>query len=238
MQPLSIDRLERIVLIDVGASGGLQPCWARHPQRISPVLFEPNSAKAAELRRSLDDIPGALVIERGLSSRSGSYTLHLGRYWGCTSLLEPDPAVLRDYQIAPLYDEVGQASVACDRYDALHASGEAPTPDVIKLDVEGYEYQVLLGFGPLLEHCIGIEVEAWIYPVYRGTRLLGEIVAYLREFDLVLRRFEPIDAFDHDVVVGNAYFTIGRARAAELDPMRRRKFDLLTEVWKLPSYSI
>ena len=227
---------DRLVLVDVGASGGLHARWSQHMDRITPVLFEPNPTAAAELRRTLRDVPDARVIECGLSSHAGTFTLHVGRYWGCTSLLQPDPDVLHGYQIAPLYDEIGQASVACDRYDTLYAAGEAPRPEVIKLDVEGYEYEVLLGFGQLLETCIGIEVEAWIYPVYRETRLLGEIVAYLRRFGLVLRRFDPIDSFDRDVVVGDAYFTIDRAHLARLDAVQRKKFDLLIDVWSIPAY--
>jgi FkbM family methyltransferase len=238
MQLDTSDQSERIVFVDVGASGGLQPCWAQHPDRIQPVLFEPNPAEAVLLRRSLDHIPGAMVLEHGLSSRAGTYTLHVGRHWGCTSLLEPDPAMLKGYQIASLYDEVGQASVSCLRYDALHAAGAAPLPEVIKLDVEGYEYEVLVGFGALLENCIGIEVESWLYPVYRETRLLGEIVSYLRRFDLMLRRFDPIDAFDRDLVLGNAFFTLNKTRVAALDPVRRRKFDLMLGVWGLPPYPI
>ena len=117
--------------------------------------------------------------------------------------------------------------MTCHRYDALHEAGEVPAPEVIKLDVEGFEYEVLQGFGLLLENCLGIEVETWIYPVYQGTKLLGDIVSHLRSFGLMLRRFEPLDAFDHDLFVGNAFFTMSRQRVSQLDPVRRRKFDLL-----------
>ena len=102
--------------------------------------------------------------------------------------------------------------------------------------MEGYEYEVLLGFGRLLEDCIGIEVEAWIYPVYRNTKLLGEIAAYLRQFGFMLRRFDPIDSFDRDVVVGNAYFTASRSRLDRLDRPQRDKFDLLIDIWNIPPY--
>ena len=236
MSPAPIDHSDRIVLVDVGASGGLQPCWAQHADRILPVLFEPNPVEAEALRRVLSNIPDAQVIERGLSSALGTYTLHIGRYFGCTSLLPADPEVLRGYQIAPLYDEVGQASVTCHRYDALHEAGEVPVPEVIKLDVEGFEYEVLQGFGQLLENCFGIEVETWLYPVYQGTKLLGDVVAYLRGFDLMLRRFEPLDAFDHDLFVGNAFFTMSKQRVARLDLVQRRKFDLMSDVWNLSAY--
>ncbi|GBR02731.1 FkbM family methyltransferase [Acetobacter oeni] len=227
----------RLVVVDIGASGGLQDKWARQPGRIRPVLFEPNATEAARIRDSLKHIPGALVVERGLAARSGEFSLTIGRHYGCTSLLKADPEVLVGYSIAPLYEAAGTAQVRCDRYDTLHVAGEVPVPDVIKLDVEGYEYEVLLGFGGLLDRCLGLEVEAWLTPVYRNTKLLHELVDYLRQFGFVLRRFEPINAFDSDLILGDAFFTLNRARVARLDPDRQEKFSILLETWKLPDYS-
>ncbi|GAN55654.1 FkbM family methyltransferase [Tanticharoenia sakaeratensis] len=227
---------ERIVVVDIGASGGLQKKWARQPGNIRPVLFEPNPAEADRLRGSMSHIPGALVVERGLSYRAGEFELTLGRHAGCTSLLKADPDVLAGYSIAPLYDSMGTVTVECDRYDTLHSRGEVPVADVIKLDVEGYEYEILLGFGGLLDQCLGVEAETWLTPVYRNTKLLHEIIAYLRQFGLVLRRFEPMNAFDGDLFLGDAYFTINRARAARLDPVRLRKFAILQETWGLQAY--
>ncbi len=224
---------KRLVVVDVGAAEGLQPKWAAHADRILPVLFEPNPAEAAKIRHSLRDIPGSLVIESGLSNRAGEHTLTIGRWYGCTSLLKADPEVLRGYGIAHLYDPTGTAVVSCDRYDVLQKAGRVPAPDVIKLDVEGFEYEVLEGFGELLGNCLAIEAEAWFRPVYRGTKLLHRLIEQLDEFGMVLRRVEPIDAFDGDLVVCNAFFTVSRERARRLDGEHRSKFDLIRKVWSL-----
>lgn len=228
---------ERLVVVDVGAAEGLQAMWRPHTDRIRPVLFEPNPVEAIKIRDSLRDIPGSLVIESGLSYRAGEHTLTIGRWYGCSSMLKADPAVLRGYSIAPLYDAVGTETVACERYDALHQAGRVPTPDALKLDVEGFEYEVLLGFGDLLGDCLGVQAEAWFRPVYRDTKLLYRLVEHLASFGMVLRRTAPIDAFDGDLVVCDAFFTINRERAALLDDERRRKFDLLSGVWGLQPYS-
>ncbi len=226
----------RLVVVDVGAAEGLQPKWAEHAHEILPVLFEPNPDEAAKVRETLRDIPGSLVIESGLSYRAGLHTLTIGRWYGCTSLLRADPEVLRGYSIADLYDPVSTATVTCDRYDALHRAGRVPAPDVVKLDVEGYEYEVLEGFGDLLGNCLGIETEAWFTPVYRDTKLLHRLVEHLGAFGMVLRRIEPIDAFDGDLVVCNAFFTINRERAERLKGEQRRKFELIGQVWGLAPY--
>ena len=65
---------------------------------------------------------------------------------------------------------------------------KSPAPDAIKIDVQGFEFQVLQGFGSLLQHCLGIELEAHFYPIYRGQKLLHDIVSMLSDYGLVLRK--------------------------------------------------
>jgi len=221
-----------LILVDIGASGGMQRKWRRHQRHIRPVLFEPNPEEAARLRPALAQ-SDALVVEHGLAAASGSYTLNVAHWPGCTSLRAADPAVLEGYKIAPLYATVKQVTVDCVRFDELHQAGKVPTPDVIKVDVEGYEHEVLSGFGDLLHGVLGIEAEAWFYPVFKGQKLLHDIVALLARFRLHLRRIEPVEGFEGDLVCVNAYFTRGKAGQPDLTNEQQRKFALLQRVWGL-----
>jgi hypothetical protein len=108
-----------------------------------------------------------------------------------------------------------------------------PGPDVIKVDVEGYEHEVLSGFGELLHGVIGIEAEAWFYPVFRGQKLPHDLVVFLARFGLHLRRIEPVEGFEGNLVCVNAYFTRGKAGQPDLTVDQRRKFALLKRVWGL-----
>ena len=224
---------DRVTLVDIGAAGGLQPKWNRQLRRIRPVLFEPNPDEAARLRPHLAKSDNALVVESGLAAVTGTYTLNVAHWPGCTSLLAADPDVLAGYKIAPLYETVGQVTIDCVRFDELHRAGTVPTPDVIKVDVEGYEYQVLEGFGELLHGVIGIEAEAWFYPVFKDQKLMHDLVALLEPFGLYLRRIEKVPGFEGDLVCGNAYFTRGKATQPDLTPSQQSKFAFLQQVWGL-----
>lgn len=231
------DDVRALRLVDVGSAGGIQGEWLPHADKVSPTLFEPNPHEAEKLRGTLASLfHSGIVLETGLSNVVGIQPLNLTRYWGCSSLRQPNPDVLSNYRIAPIFDVVETALVECTRYDVLYDSGAAPAPDAIKIDVQGYEYEVLQGFGGLLQGCIGIKLETHVYPIYRGQKLLHDLVSFLRDFDFVLRRIEPVPSFDGDVVELDVWFTKDIRNWERFDTIQKEKFELICGVWKLIDY--
>ena len=228
---------ERLCLVDVGAMGGVQAKWQPRLMSITPVLFEPNPAEADKLRTQF---ASATVVEAALSNTTGRRNLVITENPTCISLRNPNQEFLAGYDIRQHLRVTGTQEVECTRYDVLYGQGIVPPPDAIKLDVQGCEYEVLLGFGALLQDCLGIELETHFYPLYREQRLLHEIIALLSEYGFVLRKLEQnkMDNFDGDLVEVDAFFTKPRSVVLSYDSIRRRKFDLLTEVWQLTQYRL
>jgi len=229
---------ERLTLVDVGGQEGLQLKWMLKADRLTPVLFEPIASEAALLRQTIPRIPGAQVIEKALAHKSGAQTLHIAAASGCSSLRKPNFEVLDRYSIGKIFTTVGTAEVQCVRYDQLFASGEAPAPDAIKIDVQGFEYEVLLGFGHLLEDCLGIELEAHFVPVYLGQKLFADIVDILSYFGFAVRAIRQLPNYDGDFIEFDAYFTKRREYARNLPDYRKQKFLMIADVWDLPQYKI
>ena len=220
-------------LVDVGGLGGLGREWQPHIERIRAVLFEPNPPEAAIARQQIAQSPGGIVIERALSNRPENRTLHVTKSLGCTSLLEPNKALLDKYSIAPAFRITHNIEVDCVRFDSLVLNGEAPIPDAIKIDVQGFEYNVLEGFGGTLNECLGVKTEAHLYPIYQGQKLLSDLVELLHRYGLTLRRLEPVNHFDGDIVEVDAWFTCSNDRFATLTLEQKRKLAFLEEIWEI-----
>jgi len=223
----------RLRLVDVGGSGGLEPEWHPYAQQIDAVLFEPNPEAAEDLRRQ-----GYKTVEAALSSVDGTRTLYVTHNPLCISLHRPNPDIVARYDLHEHYQIINEVPIGCRRYDSLFREGAVEIPDVVKVDTQGHEFDVLLGFGGLLSDCLGIVLETHIYPLYHGEKLLGDIVGLLEPFGIVLRRLERTSACDGDFVEANAYFTVSRQRARSLDTARLEKLALLSEIWKLDRYHL
>lgn len=232
----AVEEDDRIRIVDVGAQEGLQLKWMLQADRITPVLFEPIPSEAEKLRLIIDRLPGGKVIEKALAHVSGTQTLFIAKASGCSSLKEPNLELLNNYSIGWIFETVAKRPVDCVRYDELFRQNLAPAPDVIKIDVQGFEYEVLLGFGHLLDNCLGIELETHSYPIYMGERVTGEIVEFLADFGFVLRRLDPVPNFDGDAIEFDAYFTKRRSDILRLSERSKRKFATITEVWGLAPY--
>ncbi len=234
--PSPVRLADKIVLVDVGASRGLQQKWLRHRHNIIPVVFEPNPDEVEAMEACLAGFSAFRIVNYGLSDRSGTYTLHIGASYSTSSLLPANMELLGDYDIARYFRTDRTEEVCCVRYDELVAREAAFAPDVIKIDVEGFETRVIDGFGDLLHDVLGIETEAWFYPGFKGQGMFHEIIEKLDRFGLRLRRMETVPGFEGDLVCVNAYFTMQRRRYRTLSAERKEKFAVMSKVWKLPAY--
>jgi FkbM family methyltransferase len=221
----------KITLIDVGAAGGIQDKWSRFMDRVHCVIFEPAGTEAAELREQYAEHDDVEVMEVALSDTDGIQNLYLTRFPQCSSLLKPRHAGVAQYKVAPCFDVVSTTRITVCRYETLWLERRVPRPEVIKIDVQGAEYQVLKGFGGLLNGCLGIELETHFYQIYEGQQLIGDLVAYLENYGLFLRKLEQQSSFDADLVEVNAYFI--RRRKLLTSSGQDKKLQIIEHVWGL-----
>lgn len=227
-----------IRLVDVGALGGLNKKWRSHFNRLWPILFEPNPTEAERLRASAKPYPRATVIDLALASSSGERILHVAKNPTCSSLLQPNFQFLRQYGIHVHFEMIGAETVKCARYDELFQAGTVPVPDIVKIDAQGFEYEILLGFGSLLNEVLGIELESHFYPIYQHQKSISDLVKLLDAYGFVLRKIDSnkFANFEGDLVEIDAYFTKRQSIARRMNPIQKEKFALMISTWGISSY--
>ena len=133
------------VVLDVGANHGEMLLFPDLPAGARVVAFEPNPDLAPLLRRSLADsgVP-VEVVQSAVGSIDGRLTLYMDLQWsGTTSAIAANTSGTHRAVEVPL-----------TRLDTFLAGLQPTDTLLVKLDVEGQEWDVLQGLMPVL-HRLG-----------------------------------------------------------------------------------
>jgi FkbM family methyltransferase len=196
-----------LVYADVGALWGIdnpviQELRAR--KRLRVVGFEPDAAECERLRAAN---PDDVYLPFGVGDVDGQRPFYVTAFGACSSFLEPDPAALRGAPHEGLFRVASISAIPQRRMDSLIAQGQIPAPEMAKIDVQGFELQVLQGFGSRLDGVVGVRLETQLRPLYKGQALFMDIYAYMASRGFILRDLRLAPPFVYEVVELEAYFS-------------------------------
>jgi len=169
------------MIVDVGANEG---------QFLFPALeyFQPHRSISIEM---LDDLASKLRTDPRLGPGGQHIVLccavgHRTEFKPCfrsvfsqaSSLLRINPLASEWYDMDLQQFPYGEVPVRT--LDDICAEYQVDQIDVLKIDVQGYERQVIRGAERILRHTANIIVEVDFVPVYEGQALFDEIQSELR----------------------------------------------------------
>ncbi len=186
--------------LDVGARGGPIRAWAMaHRSGIADLfLVEPDAEEAIGLRSKW---PRATIVEAALGSSASSQTLYVTADPACSSLLEPD----LDSAVNVGGDVYAVAATVPVTTTPLSATSVGKV-DFAKIDVQGYELEVLKGFGPVLDDVLGLELEVAFQATYKEQPSVGAITEYVLGQGFVPVDIRPLSLERHGIREANMYF--------------------------------
>lgn len=190
-----IESLELIVLArklgintiyDIGANVGT---WSLLAQSLIPAAqihaFEPLDRHQQEFRQSFGSSKEVVLHPIALGSQKAEQTLHVVSSSDSSSLLQSTELLEEHFGIR----EVGESKVQVWRLDDYQELKNLPSPDLLKLDIQGYELEALRGAPNCLKSVKALITEVSFVAFYRNQCLFHDLVAYLASFGLFTYAF-------------------------------------------------
>jgi len=188
----SLRKFEIDLILDVGANTGQFASEIRlcgYEGRI--VSFEPLSRAHSQLLQSSDGDSMWEAYQRcALGDHNGEVEINIARNSESSSIL---PMLDSHLTAAPESEYEGKEIVPIKTLDAVawQYLKDVSAP-FLKIDTQGFEWQVLDGARETLPHIKGILVELSLLPLYEGQHLWREVTDRLEAEGFTLWAFRPV----------------------------------------------
>lgn len=185
MRALEID-----CVIDIGANTGQFGQEIRATGYSGRILsIEPLSPAFGELSSRARRDRDWSVLQCAVGEREGDATLHVAANSASSSILDMLPA---HEEAAPGTAYVGSEIVGVRRLDSiLREHIDSPSRCFVKVDVQGYELEVLRGAGERLFGLAAIQLELSLTRLYAEGPMFAEVDGYVTAAGYVLAGVEP-----------------------------------------------
>jgi FkbM family methyltransferase len=180
------------VVVDVGANKGN---YARSLRDIGYgdiiIAFEPQSSAYIELQKIANkDRKLVLPPRMALGDRDGEITLNISANSESSSVVSMLDSHLK---AAPDSVCIGTEVVPVRRLDTILFDYLPPQSKSIfmKIDVQGFERQVLIGAEGILPLVEGIQLELSLTPLYEGERTISEMINHMHALGFAIHAILP-----------------------------------------------
>jgi FkbM family methyltransferase len=185
-----------LTLFDLGAAGGTPPPFLFLGNKLQVVTFEPE--------------PSAVVEVNGINCPEAvgptKYkTLFVNRRPTTSSLLKPNRRIVDRYNWernfpgqGNIFETVREIPIETTPMDDAIRKHGLPTPDFLKIDVQGLTYEVLEGAKrSLTEAVMGIQVEMEFSECYEGQKTFGAVHEMLNDAGFEVFGLSNINAWTY-----------------------------------------
>lgn len=173
-----------ISLLEVGSKDGL--CYNYQILNLLDNFYlegiEPQKDEALKLLKS-KKFPYKKIHTDAIFSEDCKKTLYVTKSRGCSSLYKPNFKELRKYEEAENFEIVKEEEVIVKKLDSIIQRNF----DFINLDIQGSEYEALIGGKNLLEKCIGLSFECHLFELYEKQKLFSDIHSLIKDQFRILR---------------------------------------------------
>ena len=192
------------VIFDVGANVGT---WTLLAKALYPAAqihaFEPLSMHTEKFRQLTKGLDGVHLHEIGLGSQPARTVMKVTDFSDASSLLPLTETGKKRWHL----EQVEEVPIQVERLDDWVARHQLSAPDLIKLDVQGFELEVLRGAEKSLAQTKAVLLEASFQNFYQGQCRFDELVSWLAAAGLHVRAFGHGTALGRPLVQSDVLFS-------------------------------
>ena len=172
-------------VIDIGANRGQFSLAVRHFHPAARIVaFEPLPSASAVYRKVFAQDPQNTLYSVAISPQAGEIAMHVAQREDSSSLL---PITARQTEMVPDVVAIEQIKVSAGPLSRYISEQELSEPVLLKIDVQGFEKEVLAACETHFSRIDRIYVEASFITLYEGQALAPEIIEYLQKRGFALR---------------------------------------------------
>ena len=159
-----------------GGMSGLGRFWQRRCFPAAEIhAFEPLVGHITAFRNNTEGIAGIQLHALALGASKDRLPMQVASFSDASSLLQIGAEMADHFDVHKAREEI----VTVERLDDYVADQGMPMPDLIKLDVQGYELQSLRGGLGCLRHAVAVLTEVSFIEFYPGQCLFEEVVEFM-----------------------------------------------------------
>jgi FkbM family methyltransferase len=175
----------QLIIVDIGASGGIDTRWKNLTSSFKCILFEPDPRAYSILKENSDS--NLIVLNSALSDSNKKVEFHLCKKQEVSSIFPPNFDFLNKFPNTERFEAQKNISLNADTLNNQIIKIGINEVDFIKIDTQGYELPILQGSFDYLDSTIGMEIEVEFVEMYKGQPLFDEVNGFVKSkgFSLV-----------------------------------------------------
>jgi FkbM family methyltransferase len=180
----SILQGESLVIYDIGAAKGIvSTCLAKLPNVKSIQAFEPIPDIYKQLLDNVQKYPQVSCHNVALGDAPGEASMYISGKTDSSSLLPMLKLHTEQFPGTQIQQEIKVPVVRLDDYVELH---QLVSPDIVKIDVQGYEKNTISGGQKTISQARYCVLEMSFQTLYAGSPLFDDIYQIMRELNFEL----------------------------------------------------
>ena len=213
---------EKVIFLDVGSLGGIEPELIKYQKFLKIIFVEPNKKNDISLKND------EKLISNALWSKKEKKNLYITKNPAGSSFYKPSDIGFKFYFNSNKYYEnykvINFNQYSCSTIKIELQKLNIPQIDLLKIDTQGSEYDVLKGMGKKLKPLF-VKCEVQIFPLYKDVPLWSKILNLLDDLGYISIDMLSLGASEnHMPVEADMYFIPNFFKNKEIFNDREDKF--------------